>query len=37
MAKNMLKIAEVKLLNCGIEVVDLRKNCDCGIAEQCFL
>jgi hypothetical protein len=27
------KIAEVKLSNCGLEVADFRKNCDCGIAE----
>jgi hypothetical protein len=33
MAQNMLKIAEVKLSSCGLEVADLGKNCDCGIAE----
>jgi hypothetical protein len=33
MAKNMPKIAEVKLSSCGLEVADFRKNCDCGIAE----
>jgi hypothetical protein len=32
-AKNTPKIAEVKLSNCGLEVADFRKNCDCGIAE----
>jgi hypothetical protein len=32
-AKNMPKIAEAKLFSCRIEVVDFRKNCDCGIAE----
>jgi hypothetical protein len=28
--------AELKLLSCGLEVADSRKNCDCGIvvAEQ---
>jgi hypothetical protein len=31
-AKNLLKIAEVKLSSCGLEVADFRKNCDCGIA-----
>ncbi len=32
----MPKIAEVKLTSCGIEVVDFRKNCNCGgvVAEQ---
>jgi hypothetical protein len=25
--------AELKLLSCGLEVADSRKNCDCGIAE----
>jgi hypothetical protein len=29
----MLEIAEAKLSSCGLEVVDFRKNCDCGIAE----
>jgi hypothetical protein len=32
-AKNMLKIAEVKLSSLGLEVADFRKNCDCGIVE----
>jgi hypothetical protein len=32
-AKNMPKIAEVKLSNCGLEVVDFRKSCNCGIPE----
>jgi hypothetical protein len=32
-AKNMLKIAELKLPSCGLEVADFRQNCDCGIAE----
>jgi hypothetical protein len=32
-AKNMPKIAEVKLSSCGFEVADFRKNCDCGIGE----
>jgi hypothetical protein len=27
------KIAEMKLSSCGLEVADIRKNCDCGIAE----
>jgi hypothetical protein len=46
-AKNMPKIAEVKLSRCGLEVADFRKNCDCGatfllkVAEfrlqKCFL
>jgi hypothetical protein len=31
-AKNMLKIAELKLSCCGLEVADFRKNYDCGIA-----
>jgi hypothetical protein len=37
-AKNMPKIAEVKLSSCGFKVVDFRKNCDFGIAvaEQHF-
>jgi hypothetical protein len=29
----MLDIVEVKLSNCGFEIGDFRKNCDCGIAE----
>jgi hypothetical protein len=29
----MPKIAEMKLSSCGLEVADIRKNCDCGIAE----
>ncbi len=29
----MLKIAELKLSRCGLKVADIRKNCDCGIAE----
>jgi hypothetical protein len=29
----MPKIAEIKLSSCGFEVVDIRKNCDCEIAE----
>jgi hypothetical protein len=38
----MPKIAEVKLSSCGLEVVDLGKNCDlrnCGVAvaEKHFL
>jgi hypothetical protein len=38
-AKNMPKIAEVKVSSCGLEVVDFGKNFDCGIAvaEQHFL
>jgi hypothetical protein len=32
-AKNVPKIAELKLSSCGLEVADFRKNCDCGIAE----
>jgi hypothetical protein len=38
-AKNIPKIAEVKLSSCGLEVTDFRKNCDCriAIAEQHFL
>jgi hypothetical protein len=31
-AKNIPKIAEVKLSSCGLEVADFRKNCDCGVA-----
>jgi hypothetical protein len=31
-AKNLLKIAEVKLSSDRLEVADFRKNCDCGIA-----
>jgi hypothetical protein len=31
--KNMLKIAEMKLSSCGLEVADIRKNCYCGIAK----
>jgi hypothetical protein len=30
-AKNMPKIAEIKLSRCGLEDVDIRKNYDCGI------
>jgi hypothetical protein len=33
MAKNMPKIAEMKLSSCGLEVADIRKNCDYGITE----
>jgi hypothetical protein len=29
----MTEIAEGKLSSCGFEVADIRKNCDCGIAE----
>jgi hypothetical protein len=29
----MPKIVEMKLSSCGLEFVDIRKNCDCGIAE----
>jgi hypothetical protein len=29
----MPKIAEMKLSSCRLEVADIRKNCDCGIAE----
>jgi hypothetical protein len=29
----MPKIAEMKLSSCGPEVANIRKNCDCGIAE----
>jgi hypothetical protein len=29
----MTEIAEGKLSSCGLEVADIRKNCDCGIAE----
>jgi hypothetical protein len=38
-AKNMPKIAEVKLSSCGFEVADCRENCDCriAVAEQHFL
>jgi hypothetical protein len=32
-AKNMPKIAEMKLSSYGFEGADFRKNCDCGIAE----
>jgi hypothetical protein len=32
-AKNMLKIAKLKLSSCGLEVADFRKNCDSGIVE----
>jgi hypothetical protein len=32
-AKNMPKIAEMKLSSCGLEVADIINNCDCGIAE----
>jgi hypothetical protein len=32
----MLKIAEVKLSSCGLEVAGFRKNNDCGIAELRF-
>jgi hypothetical protein len=32
MAKNMPKIAEVKLSSCGFKVADLKKNCNCGLA-----
>jgi hypothetical protein len=35
-AKNVPKIAELKLSSCGLEVADFRKNCDCGIAEKHF-
>jgi hypothetical protein len=30
----MLKIAEVKLSSCGLEVADFRKNCHCGVAVE---
>jgi hypothetical protein len=33
MAKNMPKIAVVKLSSCGFKVTDFKKNYDCGIAE----
>jgi hypothetical protein len=33
MDKNMPKIAEVNVSSCGLEVMDFRKNCDCGIEE----
>jgi hypothetical protein len=38
MAKNMPKITEVKFSSCRLEVLDFRKNCNCGIAvaEQDF-
>jgi hypothetical protein len=38
-AKNMPKIAKVKLSSCRFEVANFRKNCDCGIAvaKQHFL
>ncbi len=38
-AKNMMKIAEMKLSSCGLEVADFRKNCYCevAVAEQHFL
>ncbi len=29
----MPKIAEMKLSSCGLKIADIRKNCDCGIAE----
>ncbi len=32
-SKTMPNNAELKLLSCGLEVADSRKNCDCGIAE----
>jgi hypothetical protein len=32
-AKNVPKIAELKLSSCGLEVADFRINCDCGLAE----
>ncbi len=32
-SKTMPNNAELKLLSCGLEVADFRKNCDCGIAE----
>jgi hypothetical protein len=32
MAKNMPKIAEVKLSSCGFKVADFKKNCNCGVA-----
>jgi hypothetical protein len=37
-AKNVPKIAEVKLSICGFEVADFTKNCNCGVAvaEQHF-
>jgi hypothetical protein len=39
LAKNMPKIAEVRLSSSGFKVADLKKNCDYGIAvaEQNFL
>jgi hypothetical protein len=33
-AKNMPISVELKFSDCGLEVADIRKNCDCGIAEQ---
>jgi hypothetical protein len=38
-AQTMPKIAKVKLSSCGLEVADLGKNCNCGVAvaEQHFL
>ncbi len=36
MAKNMPKIAEVKLSSYGFKVADLKKYCYCGIAELHF-
>jgi hypothetical protein len=34
----MMEVAEGKLSSCELEVADIRKNCDCGIAiaEQHF-
>ncbi len=32
-AETVPKIAKLKLSSCGLEVADLRKNCDCGIVE----
>ncbi len=32
-SKTMPKNVELKLPNCGLEIVDCRKNWDCGIAE----
>jgi hypothetical protein len=29
----MLKILKMKIKSSGLEVADIRKNCDCGIAE----
>ncbi len=31
-SKKCKKIAEMRLLICGLEVADIRKNCDCGVA-----